>query len=102
MTIKEKIRANAQLEMEFVKKTSMPIENLGYIKWYDFNSPRCIKSSRNFIRYNCYRICSWSKRPETLSETRKKAIFLKLINKPIIKFFKDFTNHSKKIKWAIV
>ena len=33
---------------------------------------------------------------ETVLEIRKKAILLELINKPITKFFKDFTNHSKK------
>ena len=52
---------------------------------------------------NCQRICSWSKMLETVLEIRKKTIFFELINKSIFnKFFKDFTNSSKKTKRQIV
>ena len=30
-------------------------------------------------------------------EIRQKAIFLQVINKPIYKFFREFTNHRKKL-----
>ena len=57
-------------------------------------APGISKASSNFIRYNCEKICSWSKRPETILNIRKKA---KVINKTIIyNFFKDFFNHRKK------
>ena len=67
------------IKLKFVKKTSMPnsIESLGYIKCYSSSSPRPVKSPSNSIRYNCRKICSWSRRPKTILEIRKKGhIFL--------------------------
>ena len=40
------------------------------------SSPRPIKSPSNFIRYNSLKICSSLRRPKTILEIRKKAIFL--------------------------
>ena len=58
----------------------------------------------NSIRYYCQKICSWSRRPETILEIRKEATtFLKMVKKPIIwMFFKDLTNHIKKINRAVI
>ena len=84
-----------------MKKSSMPnpVESLGYIKCYSWSSP----SPSNSIRYNYQKISSWSIRPKTLLEIRKKTTFLQVINNPIIcKSFKDFTNHRKKTNRAVV
>ena len=46
------------------------------------------------MRYNCVKICSWSRRTATILEIKQKAPFLEVINKYIIyKFFKAFINH---------
>ena len=60
-----------------MKKTSMPnpAKSLGYIKCHSSSSPRPVKSSSNSIRYNCDKICSWSRRPKTMLEIRKKTYF---------------------------
>ena len=81
------------IRLKFVKKTSMlnPVKSLGYIKHYSSSSPRPVKSHSNSIRYNCQKICSWSRiltsrKPYWKSEKRT---FLLMINNPIIyKFFK--------------
>ena len=59
---------------KFVKKTSMlnSVESLGYIKCSSSRSPRPVKRPSNSIRYNCQKICSWSWRPKTILEIRKK------------------------------
>ena len=55
------------------------------------------------ISYNCQKVCSWSRRPETIMEIRKEATFLEVIIKPIIyRLFKDFTYHRKKTNRALV
>ena len=61
-------------ENEENKKTSMPntVKSLGYIKWYSLSSHRSIKSTSNCIRYNCQKICSWSRRPKTILEIKKR------------------------------
>ena len=111
LSITEKRRNNTKyltinsIRLKFVKKTSMPnpVKSLGYIKCYSSSSPRPVKSPSNSIRYNCHKICSWSRRPKTILETRKKATFLYRINNPIIyKFFKDFTYHRMKTNRVIV
>ena len=82
---KEEIRPKARLK--FVKKNiSMPnpVKSLGYIKCHNLSSPRPVKSSSNSIRYNCEKISSWSRRPKTILEIRKKTAFLHVINNPII------------------
>ena len=90
---------------KFVKKTSLlnSVENLGYMKCDSLSSPRPVKSPSNSIRHNCQKICNWSRRSKIILEIRKKAIFLEVINNPIIyRFFKDFTNHEKKTNRAVV
>ena len=60
-----------------MKKTSMPnpVKGLGYIKCYSSSSPRPVKSPSSSIRYNCQTICSWSRRPKTILEIRKRPNF---------------------------
>ena len=105
---KEEIKLNIWPEipcLEFVKNSSIPnrVESLAYSKCYSSSSPRPVKSPSNSIRYNCEKICSWSRRPKTIQEIRKKATFLSVVNNSIIyKFFKDFTNNGKKTNGAVV
>ena len=58
------------------KKTSMsnPVKNLGYTNCYSLSSPRTVKKRKNFIRYNCKKICSWFKdlKPYCKSEKRPR------------------------------
>ena len=60
------------------QKSSMPnpVKSLGYIKCYRSNSHRSIKSNSNFIKYNCQKICSWSRRPKTIVKIRKKTALI--------------------------
>ena len=51
------------------------VKTLGYIKCHS-SSPRPVKSPSNSIRHNCQKIFSWSRRPKTITEIRKKARFL--------------------------
>ena len=62
---------------EIMKKTSLlnPVESLRYIKCHSSSSPRPTESPSNFIRYSCQKICSWSRRPKTILEIRKKTTF---------------------------
>ena len=110
-SINEKRRNKAKyltwnsIRLKFVKKTSMPhpVKSLGYIKCHSSSSPRPVKSPSNSIRYNCEKICSWSRRPKTILEIRKKTTFLQVINNSIIyKFSKDFNNHRKKTNRAVI
>ena len=87
-----------------MKKTSMSnsVESFGYINCYSSSSPTPVKYPSNSIRCNCQKIWSWS-RPKSILEIRKKAIFLQVVNNPIIyKIFKDLTNHREQTNWAIV
>ena len=45
---------------------------------------RPVKRPSSFIRHNCEKICSWSRRPKTTPEIRKKATFLQVINNSFI------------------
>ena len=82
-TLIEKKRSKAKYLMwnstspEIVKKTSLlnPVESIRYIKCHGSSSPRPIESPSNFIRYNCQKIYSWSRRPKTILEIRKKTTF---------------------------
>ena len=77
-----------------------PVTRLIYIKCYNSCSPRPIKSSCNFIRKNCQKICSLPRKNETILEIRKKTTFLD--NKPInYKFLKYFTNNRKKTNCTV-
>ena len=88
---KEEIRSNIwpDLRLRFLKKAGMlnSVESLGYIKCYSSSIPRPVKSPGNSIRYNCKKICSWSRRPKTIPEIRKKATYLQVINNCIIYAF---------------
>ena len=93
------------IRLQFVKKTSIPdrVKSFGYIRCYSSSSPWPVKSPSNSIRYSCQKIRSWSRRPKTILEIRKKFTFLSVINNPMIyKFFKDFTNLKKKTNMAVV
>ena len=74
---KEERRRNIWPEIirfKLVKKTSTrnPFKGLGYIKCYSSSSQRPVKSPSNFIRCNWQKNCSWSRRPKTILEIRKK------------------------------
>ena len=55
-----------------VKKTSMPnpVKSLGCINCYSSSNPRPVKNPSNSIRYNCKKICNWTKRPKTILENK--------------------------------
>ena len=73
------------------------VEDLGYIKCYIMSSPITNKSPSNSIKYNCQKIYSASRRPETLLQIREKSTFLEVIGNLIMStFFKDFSNDRKK------
>ena len=69
-------------DLSLCEKTSMsnPVKSLGYIKCYSLSSHRSIQSTSNCIRYNCYKICSWSRRPKTILEIRKRSHFADYIS----------------------
>ena len=77
---KEKIRPNIRPEIPYNlslwrRPACQILKSLGYITCYSSSSPRPIKSPCNSIRYNCQKICSWSRRPKTILEMRKKPCF---------------------------
>ena len=79
------------------------VKSFWYIKCYSSGSPIPVNGASTSIRYNCHKICSWSKRPKTILGIRKKTTFRQKINNPIIyKFFKDFTNHWKKTNKVVI
>ena len=99
LSITEKRRNNAKyltwntIRLTFAKKKAC--ETL--LKAYSSTSTTPVKSHSNSITYSCWKICSWSRRPKTILEIRKKVTFLSVINKPnIYKFFKDFILTSKR------
>ena len=61
-----------EVTFKSVKRTSMP----NPVKCYSSSSPRPVKSPSNFVRYNCQKIWSSSRRPKTMLEIRKNATFL--------------------------
>ena len=91
--------------LRFVKKTIMPnpVKSLAYVNSYSSSSPRTVKSPSNSIRYNCRKICRWSRKPKTIGNWKKGCISLSDHNNSIIyKVFKDFTNHRKKTNREVV
>ena len=72
---KAKYLTGNSIKLQFVKKTSMPnsVESLEYIKC--LSSPRPFKGPSISIRYNCHKICSWSRRHTTTLKIRKKRHF---------------------------
>ena len=93
---KSKYLTRKSIRFKFVKKTSMPnpVKTLGYIK--------CYSTIRYSIRYNCKKICSWSRRIKTILEIRKKAVFLWVSTNLLFTSFSDFTNNRKKTNGVIV
>ena len=89
---------------EFANKITLSnfVQIIGYIKCYCLSSPTPIKSSGNFSKYICQKICGWITGLKTILGI-KKATFLKVVSKPIIffKFFIDFTHHRKRNNRAI-
>ena len=55
-----------------------------------------VKSLSNSIKYNCQKVSSWSKRPKTKLEIRKKATFLQVISKSIIYNILLTTNRTNR------
>ena len=76
------------VRLELVKKTTMPnsIERIRYIKCSI--SPWPIKSPSGSIKYNCQKICSWTRRPKNILEIRKRSYFSKW---PTILLFTGFS-----------
>ena len=72
-----------EIRLKFVQKTSMPnpVESFGYIKCYCSIRPRPVESPGNSIRYNCQKICSWSK--EILERSKFCSNMLKPSHKKI-------------------
>ena len=66
------------MRLKFGKKASVsnPVKSLGYIKCHNLSSPRPTESPSNSIRYNCEKICRWSRRPKTILEIKKGHIYL--------------------------
>ena len=73
---------------------------LGYIKCYSSSSPRPAKSSCNSIRYNCQKICSWSKRPKAILKIRKRPHFSRWSNSLVTCFSKTLLTTGKKTNRA--
>ena len=86
------------IRLNFLKKTSMlnPVKSLRFIKYHSSGSPRPVKSSSNSIRCSCHKIWSWSRRPKTILEIRKRPHFCRWSTILLFtSFFKDFSNHRK-------
>ena len=80
--------------LEFITKTRMlnPIKNLGSIKSFCLSSLWSVKSTSSSIRYKPLKIWTWTKRPETILEIRRKTTFL-IYN--FLKTFRPLTNVLK-------
>ena len=79
MSITEKRRNKAEYLtwisirlFKFGKKTNVLVKSHSYIKFYSLSCPRPVKSPWYSIRYNCQKICSWSRnlKPYWKSEKR--------------------------------
>ena len=62
------------LRLEEFLKTSMPspVESFEYIKCYSSSGTSPIKNPSNTTKYNCQKICSWTRTPTTILEIRKE------------------------------
>ena len=79
-----------------------PVKSLGYIKCHRSSSTTPVESPSNSIRYNCGKICSWSRRPKTILKIRKKkATFLYVINSSIIYKFPKPNSKFKRFKTIV-
>ena len=78
---------------------SMPqrMESLGYIRCHSSSSSKPINSPSNSIRYNCQKVCSWSRRPETMLLIRKEAAVFEVINRSFYKFSKTLLTTERRL-----
>ena len=62
------------IRFEFVTQTSMPnsVKSLICNKCHSLHRPSLAENPSNSIRYNCLKISSWSRGPETILEIIKK------------------------------
>ena len=60
-----------------MKKTSVsnPVESLGYVKYCSSRSPRSVKKTPNYVKYNCQKICVWFRRHKTTLKSDKRPFF---------------------------
>ena len=79
MSITEKRRNKAEYLtwisirlFKFGKKTNVLVKSHSYIKFYSLSCPRPVKSPRCSIRYNCQKICSWSKNLKPYWKSKKR------------------------------
>ena len=70
-------------------------ESLQYIKWYNLSSPRPIKKPISSIRYNCKKICSWSRSSKTIMEIKKDHISQGDQNAYYLKVFQLLTTERR-------
>ena len=75
-----------------------PVKSLGNIRGYRLSSFRSVKNPSNSIRYNCHKICNWSRRPKTILKIWwKRSHFSKWsTNLTFTSFSKFFAQHRKK------
>ena len=75
-----------------------PFKSFGYIKCCSSNCPRPIKNPCNYVSYNCLKICSQLKRPETAFENPKKARCFEVIEKFMMYKFSKNLPTTERIK----
>ena len=75
----EEIRQNIwpNIRLNFMKKSCMPkaVKSLRCVKCYSSSSLSHVKSPINSTRYNCHKICSWLRIPNTILEVWKRPYF---------------------------
>ena len=82
------------LTLEFVKKINV-LSKRTMSEVLDISSPTARVAPDLLKTLAIQKICSWSRRPETILENRKETAFLEVINKPIIyNFFKDWLQNE--------
>ena len=55
--------------------SKLSVKSPRYIKCCSSSSPRPVKSPSNSIRYDCQKICSWSRKPKIILKIRKRSHF---------------------------
>ena len=93
------------MQYEFANKITMSnfVQSIGYIKCYSLSSSTPIKSSGNFSKYNCQKICGRRGGLKTILGIKKSHISQG--DQQVYYFFKFFiglTHHRKKNNRAIV
>ena len=79
------------IRLKFVKKTSMPnlVKSLGYIKCHSSSSPiPALSKALAILSDTTEKICSWSQRPKTILEIRKRPHFSRWSTFLLFKVFK--------------